>query len=91
VASVVSRDPAGGAETILPSVQPEEFADKHRVEPKICMRRFSADACQVAKTESPPRYANVRAHAMLHKAYSLKRQQAMQAQAQARVNAARHC
>jgi hypothetical protein len=35
VALVVTRDPAGGAETILPSIQSEEFADNHRVELKI--------------------------------------------------------
>jgi len=63
-----------GNETILPSIVPDEFADNHVVELEICMRWFSSDAGQVAKIEAPAGYANVRAHAMLHKAYILKQQ-----------------
>ncbi len=70
---VVQRETTG-AETVLPSIVPDEFADNHAVELEICMRWFSADAGQVAKIEAPLGYANVRAHAMLHKAYILKRQ-----------------
>jgi hypothetical protein len=70
---VVQRETTG-AETVLPSIVPDEFADNHVVELEICMRWFSADAGQVAKIEAPLGYANVRAHAMLHKAYILKRQ-----------------
>jgi hypothetical protein len=51
---------------------PDEFADDHEVELGICMRWFSSDAGQVAKIEAPAGYANVRAHAMLHKAYAMK-------------------
>jgi hypothetical protein len=69
---VVSRDPASGAETVLPSILPDEFADNHGVELEICMRWFSSDAGQVAKIEAPAGYANVRAHAMMHKAFVLK-------------------
>jgi hypothetical protein len=76
---VVSRDKPSGAETILPSILPDEFADNHAVELEICMRWFSSDAGQVAKIEAPAGYANVRAHAMLHKAYLLKQQGAAQA------------
>jgi len=71
-APVVSRDRVSGSETILPSILPDEFADNHQVELEICMRWFSADAGQVAKIEAPAGYANVRAHAMLHKAYMIK-------------------
>jgi hypothetical protein len=49
------------AEVILPSVMPNEFADNHAVELEICMRWFSSDAGQVAKTEAPLGYTNVRA------------------------------
>jgi len=73
-APVVKRENVTGAETILPSIVPDEFADNHRVELEICMRWFSSDAGQVAKIEAPAGYANVRAHAMLHKAYILKQQ-----------------
>jgi hypothetical protein len=41
------------------------------------MRWFSSDAGQVAKIEAPAGYANVRAHAMLHKSYLLKQQGAL--------------
>ena len=82
-APVVNRDPATGAETILPSILPDEFADNHTVELEICMRWFAADAGQVAKIEAPAGFANVRAHAMMHKAYVLKQQPAMQAQTNA--------
>jgi hypothetical protein len=84
-APVVNRDPVSGAETILPSILPDEFADKHTVELEICMRWFAADAGQVAKIEAPAGFANVRAHAMMHKAYVLKQQPAMQAQTNAGV------
>jgi len=76
---VVSRDKVSGAETILPSILPDEFADNHSVELEICMRWFSSDAGQVAKIEAPAGYANVRAHAMMHKAYVLKQQPGLQA------------
>jgi hypothetical protein len=65
-------------ETMLPSIVPDEFADNHVVELEICKRWFSADAGQVAKIESPLGYANVRAHAMMHQAYILKQQGALQ-------------
>jgi hypothetical protein len=77
-APVVHRDvDAGGAplaETVMPSILPDEFADNHAVELEICKRWFSSDAGQVAKIEAPLGYANVRAHAMLHQAYALKQQ-----------------
>ena len=82
-APVVNGDPATGEETILPSIPPDEFADNHAVELEICMRWFAADAGQVAKIEAPAGFANVRAHAMMHKAYVLKQQPAMQAQTNA--------
>ena len=82
-APVVNRDPATGEEAILPSIPPDEFADNHAVELEICMRWFAADAGQVAKIEAPAGFANVRAHAMMHKAYVLKQQPAMQAQTNA--------
>ncbi len=63
--------------TMLPSLMPDEFADNHRVELEACMRWFSSDAGQVAKIEAPAGYANVRAHAMLHKSYLLKQQGAL--------------
>ncbi len=69
---IVNRDPLSGLETILPSMMPDEFADDHTVELGICMRWFSSDAGQVAKIEAPAGYSNVRAHAMLHKAYAMK-------------------
>ena len=62
------------AETMLPSIVPDEFADNHAVELEICKRWFSSDAGQVAKIEAPLGYANVRAHAMMHQAYLLKQQ-----------------
>ncbi|MGA8142928.1 MAG: hypothetical protein WB987_03440 [Candidatus Acidiferrales bacterium] len=68
---------SGAVETILPSIVPDEFADNHVVELEICMRWFSSDAGQVAKIEEPAGYANVRAHAMLHKSYVLKQQGAL--------------
>ncbi len=73
------RSDAGTGEnvTMLPSVMPDEFADNHRVELEACMRWFSSDAGQVAKIEAPAGYANVRAHAMLHKSYLLKQQGAL--------------
>jgi hypothetical protein len=83
-APVVHRDVDEGgapvAETMLPSIVPYEFADNHVVELEICKRWFSADAGQVAKIEAPLGYANVRAHAMMHQAYILKQQGALQKQ-----------
>jgi len=76
---IVNRNPASGLETILPSIMPDEFADDHEVELGICMRWFSSDAGQVAKIEAPAGYANVRAHAMLHKAYAMKQAAAVNA------------
>ncbi|MGH9714072.1 MAG: hypothetical protein ACRD5M_12315 [Candidatus Acidiferrales bacterium] len=83
-APVVNRDPATGAESVLPSILPDEFADNHAVELEICMRWFASDAGQVAKIEAPAGYANVRAHAMMHKAYALKQQPAIAPQSQTR-------
>jgi len=77
---VVNRDAASGAETILPSILPDEFADNHTVELEICMRWFASDAGQVVKIDAPAGFANVRAHAMMHKAYVLKQQPAAQTQ-----------
>jgi hypothetical protein len=65
------------ATEMLPSIMPDEFADNHAVELAACMRWFSSDAGQVAKIEAPAGYANVRAHAMLHKSYLLKQQGAL--------------
>jgi hypothetical protein len=85
-APVVHRDvDAAGApvaETVMPSILPDEFADNHAVELEICKRWFSSDAGQVAKVEAPLGYANVRAHAMLHQAYALKQQGAALGQMQ---------
>ena len=72
-----ARFAADATATILPSIVPDEFADNHAVELEICMRWFSSDAGQVAKIEAPAGYANVRAHAMLHKSYLLKQQGAL--------------
>ena len=85
-APVVHRDvDASGApvaETMLPSILPDEFADNHAVELEICKRWFSADAGQVAKIEAPLGYANVRAHAMMHQSYILKQQGGVLSQSQ---------
>jgi len=70
---ILHRDPKTGAETILPSVLPDAFADNHQVELITCKRWFSSDAGQVAKIESPAGYANVRAHALMHQQF-LERQ-----------------
>jgi hypothetical protein len=76
-----TNQPAAQAEAyateMLPSIMPDEFADNHAVELAACMRWFSSDAGQVAKIEAPAGYANVRAHAMLHKSYLLKQQGAL--------------
>jgi len=77
-APVVRRDEGSGVELMLPSVQPDEFADNHAVELEICMRWFSSDAGQVAKIDAPAGYANVRAHAMFHREYLLKQQRVAQ-------------
>ena len=68
---------AADSVAMLPSIMPDEFTDNHRVELEACMRWFSSDAGQVAKIEAPAGYANVRAHAMLHKSYLLKQQGAL--------------
>jgi hypothetical protein len=70
---VIQRDPRTGAETIVPSIVPDAFADDHAVELATCKRWFSSDGGQVAKIESPAGYANVRAHALLHQQF-LQRQ-----------------
>jgi len=75
--SRVADKDAADSVTVLPSVMPDEFADNHAVELQACMRWFSSDAGQVAKIEAPAGYANVRAHAMLHKSYLLKQQGAL--------------
>ncbi|HTP44023.1 MAG TPA: hypothetical protein VMJ13_05635, partial [Candidatus Acidoferrum sp.] len=72
-----ARHVAADSITVLPSIMPDEFADNHSVELAACMRWFSSDAGQVAKIENPAGYANVRAHAMLHKSYLLKQQGAL--------------
>ena len=72
-----ARHLAADSITVLPSLMPDEFADNHSVELTACMRWFSSDAGQVAKIEAPSGYANVRAHAMLHKSYLLKQQGAL--------------
>jgi len=82
IAQLVAESPVAGNDaadsvTALPSVMPDEFADNHSVELQACMRWFSSDAGQVAKIEAPAGYANVRAHAMLHKSYLLKQQGAL--------------
>jgi len=71
---IIHRDPQTGAETIVPSIMPDPFADNHAVELETCKRWFSADAGQVAKIESPAGYANVRAHALLHQQFLLSQQ-----------------
>ena len=76
-APIVQSDGPSGTETALPSLLPDEFADNHAVELATCKRWFSSDAGQVAKTDRPAGYANVRAHAMLHQAYLLKQSAAM--------------
>jgi hypothetical protein len=82
IAQLVAETPVAGKDaadslTVLPSLMPDEFTDNHRVELEACMRWFSSDAGQVAKIEVPAGYANVRAHAMLHKSYLLKQQGAL--------------
>jgi hypothetical protein len=77
LAGPVANNAAADSVTMLPSIMPDEFADNHRVELEACMRWFSSDAGQVAKIEVPAGYANVRAHAMLHKSYLLKQQGAL--------------
>ncbi len=72
---VIERDPQTGAETMLPSIVPDPFADNHAVELESCKRWFSSDAGQVAKVDSPAGYANVRAHAILHQQFLLRQQQ----------------
>ncbi|MFZ0634013.1 MAG: hypothetical protein WA755_04765 [Candidatus Acidiferrales bacterium] len=84
---VIQRDPQTGAETILPSLVPDAFADDHAVELATCKRWFSSDAGQVAKIDSPAGYANVRAHALLHQQF-LQRQQAQAAVQSAAIGAA---
>jgi hypothetical protein len=71
-APIAERNQATGAETLLPSIAPDEFADNHTVELEICKRWLSSDAGQVAKVDAPAGYANVRAHAMMHQAHVLK-------------------
>jgi len=77
VAGPLANNAAADSITVLPSIMPDEFTDNHRVELEACMRWFSSDAGQVAKIEAPAGYANVRAHAMLHKSYLLKQQGAL--------------
>jgi hypothetical protein len=78
---LIERDPQTGAETIVPSIMPDPFADNHAVELETCKRWFSADAGQVAKVDSPAGYANVRAHALLHQQFLLRQQQPLGAPA----------
>lgn len=67
-------DSGTGAEKVLPSIVPDEFADNHAVELDACKRWFSSDAGQVAKVEDPAGYANVRAHAQLHEQFMRKQE-----------------
>jgi len=69
---VVRADSRTGAEQMLPSIVPDEFADNHAVELDACKRWFSSDAGQIAKIEAPAGYANVRAHAQLHEQFLRK-------------------
>ncbi|HXT73965.1 MAG TPA: hypothetical protein VN785_08955 [Candidatus Angelobacter sp.] len=71
---VVHVDSGTGAEQVLPSIVPDEFADDHAVELDACKRWFSSDAGQVAKIEAPAGYANVRAHAQMHEQFLRKQQ-----------------
>ncbi|HET6199887.1 MAG TPA: hypothetical protein VFD93_06075 [Candidatus Acidoferrales bacterium] len=71
---VVRADSGTGAEQVLPSIVPDEFADNHAVELDACKRWFSSDAGQIAKIEAPAGYANVRAHAQLHEQFLRKQQ-----------------
>ncbi|MHB8484257.1 MAG: hypothetical protein ACYDCM_00800 [Candidatus Acidiferrales bacterium] len=77
---VVRADSGTGAEQMLPSIVPDEFADNHVVELDACKRWFSSDAGQVAKIEAPAGYANVRGHAQMHEQF-LRKQRLEAAQA----------
>ena len=77
---VVRADSGTGAEQMLPSIVPDEFADNHAVELDACKRWFSSDAGQIAKIEVPAGYANVRAHAQMHEQF-LRKQRLEAAQA----------
>ena len=68
-------DAASAQENMLPSIPPDEFADNHAVELDACKRWFASDAGQAAKLAAPSGYANVRAHAQMHKKF-LQQQQA---------------
>ncbi len=85
---VVHADFGTGAEQVLPSIVPDEFADNHSVELDACKRWFSSDAGQVAKIEAPAGYANVRAHAQMHEQF-LRKQQLEAAQAGAQQQTAK--
>jgi hypothetical protein len=76
---IVKRDEKSGIELMLPTIVPDEFADNHAIELEVCLRWFSSDAGQVAKIEAPAGYANVRAHALFHRDYLRKQQNAQQA------------
>lgn len=71
-------DSASGMQSVLPSVMPDEFTDNHAVELDACMRWFSSDAGQVAKISDPAGYANVRAHAQMHRKFLLAQQMPVQ-------------
>ena len=89
-AAAASGSGAGvNAEIILPSILPDEFANNHAVELEICMRWFSSDAGQAAKIEAPLGCANVRAHALFHRAYLRKEQAQAVAAANPGVSAGR--
>src|SRR5579864_414234 len=77
---VARADSGTGAEQMLPSIVPDEFADDHAVELDACKRWFSSDAGQIAKIEAPAGYANVRAHAQMHEQF-LRKQRLEAAQA----------
>ncbi len=73
-APVEHLDSASGVRSVLPSIMPDEFTDNHAVELDACMRWFSSDAGQVAKISDPGGYANVRAHAQMHRKFLLAQQ-----------------
>lgn len=67
-------DTSAHGDELLPSIMPDEFTDNHAVELDACMRWFSSDAGQVAKIATRGGYANVRAHAQMHRKFLLQQQ-----------------
>ncbi|MGB6716286.1 MAG: hypothetical protein WBE47_04975, partial [Candidatus Acidiferrales bacterium] len=83
---IARADSSAGGEDLQPSIMPDEFTDNHAIELDACMRWFSSDAGQVAKIAAPAGYANVRAHAQMHRKFLLQ-QQAQAAQGAANAAA----